>query len=251
MVDTAVLRAVSVRCYAAELYARMAVRPTRQRRSLIEVLIYALVEQDIWDRLDGFYVMAAHDIQAARLNWVGCMQDLTSVNGPVFEVDSGFEGDGVSSYLDSCTLGPELENFKPNDATMGIFCNDTPASRGGLDIGLPGSYLIASSQAGDTQLRANYNTHDPIRVPRKRTGDNLIAWSRWRDRVQVYEAGSRLMEASIDSEDILNQSLKVLMVDGNYSVRRVSAVIVGGALSSEQHAVMYSALAAYLRGVSN
>ena len=59
------------------------------------------------------------------------------------------------------------------------------------------------------------------------------------------------MEASIDSEDILNQSLKVLMVDGNYSVRRVSAVIVGGALSSEQHAVMYSALAAYLRGVSN
>lgn len=89
------------RRYAAEavsLFARMATQPDATRLALIDATIRSLIAGGVWAKLDSLYVMAAHDSQAARLNWVA-NESLTAYNSPAFTVDRGFKGDGASAYL--------------------------------------------------------------------------------------------------------------------------------------------------------
>lgn len=52
------------------LVARMEIAPSAARKKLIDDLIVELKSWGIWQKLDLLYILAAHDAQAARLNWV-------------------------------------------------------------------------------------------------------------------------------------------------------------------------------------
>ncbi|WP_062228782.1 Com family DNA-binding transcriptional regulator [Aureimonas frigidaquae] len=72
------------------LLARMTMAPAAARRQLISVLVADLKAAGIWARLDGFWMLAAHDAQAARLNWCSAAMDLVPMNGPAFTQDRGY-----------------------------------------------------------------------------------------------------------------------------------------------------------------
>lgn len=84
---------------AARLIARMAVPPSGARMLLVAGLVRSLVTAGLWARLDALYVLAAHDAQAARLNWIDDRYTLTAVNSPAFTVDRGYAGTGGAMYL--------------------------------------------------------------------------------------------------------------------------------------------------------
>lgn len=55
---------------ARALMARMTTAPSASRARAIATLVRTLKAAGIWSKLDLLYILAAHDAQAARLNWV-------------------------------------------------------------------------------------------------------------------------------------------------------------------------------------
>lgn len=93
---------VSGRRYCAEakaLFARMSTQPTIVRKRLINALILDLQAAGVWTGLDALYVLAAHDAQAARLNWKSTSYNLSLGDTPTFTTDRGYAGNGSSDYL--------------------------------------------------------------------------------------------------------------------------------------------------------
>lgn len=87
---------------AVTLFAAMSVQPSDARKSLINSMIVSLKSGGIWDRFSTLWITAAHDAQAARLNWKAPGSfALTAVNSPTFTTDRGYAGNGTTSYLDT------------------------------------------------------------------------------------------------------------------------------------------------------
>lgn len=84
------------------LLSSMTVAPSQARASLINDTIAALKTADLWDDLDVLYVLAAHDAQAARLNWKAPGTYTASViSTPTFTADQGYTGNGTDAALDT------------------------------------------------------------------------------------------------------------------------------------------------------
>lgn len=79
----------------------MTVPPDAARAALIDGLIIALKTAGVWARLDAFYMLAAHDEQAACRNWVADAFNLVPIANPAFQTDRGYTGNGSTSYLES------------------------------------------------------------------------------------------------------------------------------------------------------
>jgi hypothetical protein len=83
---------------AEALFAAMTVQPDNARKIIINDMIVALIAAGVWDKLDLFYTMAAHDEQAGRLNWVSPGNDTLATGpgnvAPTFTVDMGYSGVG-------------------------------------------------------------------------------------------------------------------------------------------------------------
>lgn len=115
---------VSYDAAATALFARMTVQPNSARKTLINNLIVALKACGAWSQLDMLYIIAAHDAQAARLNWIGTSagqgQDLTVSGSPVFTADHGYLGDGISALLNTGILQSGLTKFLQNSCSWGL-----------------------------------------------------------------------------------------------------------------------------------
>lgn len=113
---------VAYEAEATALFARMTIQPDATRKGQINTLVLAMKTGGIWAKLDAFYVMAAHDAQAARQNWIADLFNLTAVSSPSFTADRGFTGNGTTSYL-STSYDPALVggHLKTNDHDFGIW----------------------------------------------------------------------------------------------------------------------------------
>lgn len=229
----------------------MVVRPTQARRVLIESLISSLMAGGIWEKLDGLYILAAHDTQVARLNWCGGMQDLTAVNAPVFQIDRGYTGDGTASYLDTNTSATALERFTANDASLGVYVRTSISNSSMIDIGKAGggTYLAVSNAANGTYGRMNYSSSSATTVPNGGNRTGLFAWSRDTGNTSIYRAGSLLGSAVIPGGVLSAGNMTILKVDSSYSSRQVSVAFFGSGLSASEHLSLNVAITAYLVGV--
>lgn len=88
---------------ATALFARMSVQPDPTRKGLINAYIVcekggagSINGTDLWSGWLVFDVFAAHDAQAALLNWKGTSFTPTAVNSPTWTTDSGFLGNGTA-----------------------------------------------------------------------------------------------------------------------------------------------------------
>lgn len=145
------------------LVNRMSVRPDYDRRIAINTLITNLKDYDLWDRLDGLYLFAAHTQQAALLNWRRDTANMTAVNAPVFTTDVGFTGDGAAAYLSN--VSSETVNAEVTDMAVSLWMTD-PTFTGwklwmssGWNVGLTNSSSLVSWRIGreastDTALGA-------------------------------------------------------------------------------------------------
>lgn len=72
----------------------------RQRQ--MQAVFYGLTDAGVWSQLDLLYVIAAHNAQAAALNFKSPSTfALTAVNSPTFAANRGYAGNGSTSYLDT------------------------------------------------------------------------------------------------------------------------------------------------------
>lgn len=82
-----------------DLLNRMTVRPSITRCSLINSTIKSLKDYGLWNRIDGLYILAAHNQQGSLLNWRRNVANGVAVNSPTFTTDVGFTLNGSSQYL--------------------------------------------------------------------------------------------------------------------------------------------------------
>jgi hypothetical protein len=98
------------------LLARASVQPNSARATLINNLYAGMKSAGLFAKHDRFWINAAHDRQAARLNWVANNNDLTEVDAAnlSWTVDRGYQGNGTSSHVTGGTYG-SLVKFTRDD----------------------------------------------------------------------------------------------------------------------------------------
>ena len=237
---------------AAALIARMTGAPGEARAVQIDALVRGLKAADIWAKLDMLHVLAAHDEQAARRNWVADAYNLTAVSAPGFVADRGFTGDGAASYLDT--------GFQPgvsagahalqDDNHLGLWCL-TNVSGSGIDAGSTNHSLNANN-SGNLSTRNMAGTSNAVGAG-SAIGHSLIsragpaAYSR-------YKNGASLGDASQASAAPTALNLFVCCrnaggVAAAFGTRQIAAVHAGAALSAGEVAALYALLGSYLVGV--
>ena len=182
------------------LLAAMTVQPSVERVDLIDATITALKTAGIWEMLDAFYCYAAHDEQAAKLNWINPAQSADEVSGDrtLFTMDVGFANLSYSvqpvGYFDD-GFNPNAGNTKFTPTNAMLFARPARgASR--LDGALFGtgdaantSYLLTTTAGGiSAQMNApNLSTHRATYTAPSH--DTLIAMQRDNTSLRLYTGG--------------------------------------------------------------
>lgn len=176
---------------------------------------------------------AAADAQASKLNWMQATGNLTTVNAPVFTVDRGYQGDGVSAHLN---LGVSTSVWEAGGGMFGYWAD---IAGGGYPVGTSRSRLSASSgklQGATTDLAtpglAGAGFHAIVRN------------SDGKERI-FGPTGTKAAERASGS-DANHAVLTGLRANTAYSTARLAATFVGnGQWSEAQVQALRDALAAY------
>ncbi|MEW6257105.1 MAG: hypothetical protein AB1592_14220 [Pseudomonadota bacterium] len=158
---------------ATALIARMTAAPSTARATAIGALVRSLASAGLWQKLDALYLLAAHDAQAARLNWVpwtgtvtnqiknnamqgaapglrptGWRAPYTNVAGLMFSV-AGVGSEGGIDYTDW-----DISGTPSSAGTAFLYCygseTDIVASAGQTWSGSAFVRLVSGSLAGTT-----------------------------------------------------------------------------------------------------
>lgn len=155
---------------ASALFARMDVQPSDSRKMLISETIYQLQIAGIWDELDIVYFTAAHDAQAARLNWKSSSFNLTELGNMNFAVDQGYTRAVAAVNLNALDTGyaPSAGvKGTQNSNSIGVYLR-TNANEGTADIGSLNAstvgYQINGRNAGNMQIRNNSSIATSVAV---------------------------------------------------------------------------------------
>lgn len=247
---------------ATALFARMTVQPDNTRKGLINTLITSLKSNGIWANLDALYVMAAHDAQAARLNWVQDLYNLTAVNSPTFTVDRGYAGDGSSSYLNT-GLNPGAGGLKfvTNSGHLSVYDRATRAGNGtfqaGVISGAGGSAVTAiqTRSASDLNIDGVNDAFSEAGVanasnPAFYAADRIASTSFRHYRNGVYTGPATITATAPDGSNSV-----CLLAIGNaggpigFSADQEAAATIGSGLGTTMQPQLYTAMQAYMTGV--
>ena len=245
---------------AKALFARMSVQPNDARKAVINNLIKSFKSSGFWAKSDCIYIVAAHDAQAARLNWKADQFNLTAVNAPTFTVDRGYAGNGTTSYLDTGFNGSTAGGlFTQNSAHVGAW-NRT--SRAGADLCLLG---IRASTTNYTNLfprssgnafigRVNGPTNH-LSVAETESKGHFLANRSGATAAEGYKNGASVVSNSAASVAIPNGNILLLargVVSGSpdtFSTDQIAQASIGASLSGAEVTAMYNALLTYMSAV--
>lgn len=231
------------------LLARMTVQPDSARKDAINTLVLALKNGGLWALLGAFYIFAAHDVQAARLNWKGSSYDLAQVGSVTFDTDLGFTGDGATGYHDGGYVFGVGEGVQ-DSAHLGVYSRTGPGA-GATDTGNSNS-IIACRTTGNTMAhRCNSGT---TTTPANLTGLGHFVSSRTASNAtQGYRNAAALGAVSTfasGAPDAVN-SIRLGGRSGTvgFSARQLSAAHMGAGLSATDVSNLYNAVQAYMTTV--
>lgn len=231
--------------FSAALIARMSVAPSAARAGAIDKLVRALVDAGVWSRLDLLHMLAAHDSQAARINWVAPVYDLAAYNSPLFTANRGFKGDGAAAYMDATGYNPNAtaSRLSLNDASLGLWVL-TPSAGTGIDLYAGSGWMARRNTGVDWHYRVCDGTSSfgqPGDTPGFYVGSRSDAAAK-----RLFKNGVQIVAHSIASTIPPTRFNLLGSGGGNYSSAELAVVLAGAALTEAQHAALYAALRTYL-----
>jgi len=244
--------AVSLLPQTLALIAAMTVPPSDARAILINNLMTVIVNNGITG--DLFYALCAHDAQAARLNWLApSSYALLPINGPTFTTDSGYQGDGLSSYLRTqYNASTNAVAFTLNGGSIGIssLTNDNT----GMDMGALNSVSTFTQirNAGIQGGRINNAGTATSVASSSGIGTTILV----RDSAtteKIYREGSQVGAATINATGIPNREVIVLGRNNTtptYGTKKLAAAFQIGTLTGPQAAALTTGIAAYVNAIS-
>lgn len=243
--------------FAAEtstLLAAMDVEPSAGRQSLINAYVVGLKDAGIWTKLDLLYVIAAHDEQAARLNWVAPASfAATNVGaGPAFVADRGITGNGSSTaWTTGWIPNTHGVQFTLNNASMWVWCATNVAENAAdFGVAVSQSSFIRARSAGDAISAILNGSATATAVIASSVG--LTGISRVDDSTQhIWKNGVEQGTGSGGFSDGLPTGAVRICGRGTdlYSTKQIAMAAAGAALSVDEAADLYDLTLAYLQGV--
>ncbi|MBR2691769.1 MAG: hypothetical protein IKE42_28270 [Aquamicrobium sp.] len=240
---------------ASRYFAAMSTPPTEARKRLCNNFFGALDNAGITPNMGAFWILAGHDSQATRLNVINpALYTLTPVNSPVHTVDRGWNGDAVTSYLDT-GYNPISAAFMQQDnhhfAVFSLTNNSNTAYKdfGGRmeDVNIVGTPNFVGSRSASLNIRSASST-----IP---TSVALVGISRSSSSSYRVNIDGVLNSTITETSSGLSNSNYAILAKNNngtiqgYSARRVGIVSVGRNLSTGQWSAYNAAARAYLTGI--
>lgn len=237
---------------AQALIARMTTPPSGARAKQIETLIRELKVAGVWAKLACLYLLAAHDVQAARLNWVANANNPTVSGTPTFTTDRGYTGDAASSArLDT---GYMIPAGNQNSAHLMAWLRTSAAAADFAAIGNGNAVLsVRRSSDGNSFCRVNAPTAASIATADasgcwvgSRTGSLSSDFTVYRNGVSVGSGG-----ASSETPDA-TYPIWILGRNGptpSFTYREIAAASIGTGLSAGDVTAFHAALNTYLVAV--
>lgn len=232
---------------ASLLISRMTEPPTTARRKLISDTVKRLKAAGIWSKLDGLTILAAHDAQAARIDWINPSR-IASIAGTIaFTANQGYAGNGSDGTLNLGYPLTALANYAQDSATMGCWSrSDVEGSQ--ADIGTSAAFVIGRV-TGTLLVRANAAASDT-----ETTADSLGFYGFTRRNsadFDTWKNGATLSTETRASTTIGAGNVRIGSAGGGapFSTRQIAAGVVGGALSTTEIAALYTILGLYMTAV--
>jgi hypothetical protein len=246
---------------AVALFARMSPAPSVARQVQINRLIADLKGAGAWDSMEVLYVLAAHDAQAARLNWKGnASYDLTAVAAPTFTEDRGYAGNGSTSYLNTGWTPTGVHT--QNDAGMGIYLNagtDTASNAanpmGCNDASSRFCSILPRSTSDTVRGAMNDNNTGNFTPAALTTRFGLTVVERtaaavrtaYRDGVAV--GGGTVASTGVPTTPVWLGARNNNGVVAGATDNRIALAFAGASLGAAKNAAVYTAFARYLTAV--
>lgn len=234
---------------AVALFSRMSVQPTTARKKLINNTILSLKSSGTWGELDCLYLFAAHDKQAALLNWISSNYTITETGTKTFTTDVGISG--TSSNL-STNFNPSTAvspNFTQNDACMGFWSETNSAAALFEAYNTSGVYTRFNprTSSGDNFTMRFNNNNDVTSTGGLATDSSgfFIANRNISTSFSIYRNSSLVVTLTQTAISVPAQPLRF----SENSTRVLSAGFYGGYLDNTQRAGLYDALSYYRTGV--
>lgn len=226
------------------LVARMSSPPSASRVDAIFALILALMDAGVWSRLDLLHVMAAHNEQASRLNWIGSIYDLATYNSPTFGIDRGWLG-GSTAWMDAVGYNPSTaaSRLSQNDASLGLWVL-TPSAGTGIDLYAGSGWMGRRNTGVDWHYRVCDGTSN-FGQPGDTPGFYVGARSDPATK-RLFKNGVQIVAHSVASTTPFNRLAVFGTGGGNHSTVEVAVVLAGASLTDAQHAALYAAVRTYL-----
>lgn len=228
--------------------------PSDATKLAYRILISALARAGIFDKLDGLWLLANHDAQAARINLVAPSAYTLTTNGaPDFTQFQGYQGNGTTEYLGT-GFNPTTATapkFVQDSATLFLWCL-TDSSSDKADMGNANARITARTAAGNTGWRANFSTTESTGSISTSVG--MTSWSRMSASYsEVYRNGVHGEDKTTASEVPDNREIRILGASGitspPFSERKIAVAGLGSGLTDSQHTALHSALRNYLVAV--
>ncbi len=235
------------------MFSRMTTQPPPARRSLIDEALRSLAAGGVLERGDMLSVLAAHDAQAGRLNWLSSSYNLTAVGAPAFTADRGYTGDGATARLDT--------GFDPvaaagemtlNSASIGVWM---PGTSGTANNPVGNLNATVRPRAASTSLthRLNNTTTATTAAVGAISGFYLLnrtgaaGYDIWLNGIKILSPTAAASAMSAMTIQLLARQTSLGVYA--YDTSLVAAAWAGGGLTDVQCVALYAALSGYLTAI--
>lgn len=247
---------------AQAIIDQMSTAPSSARQLLIDDLVAGLKADGLWSKLLALWVPAAHDAQAARLNWKDpAGVSLAPINAPIFTVDEGYKGDGASAYLDTGVAPSSYPAYATGSASLGVVVGPGSGALSGVLMGVndrsTGAETASVLRFGGGKYRAAVNSQGETGNSSAdgAVGDLVIATKTDTSaNTPIYLNGSLDSTGSASSVRPPEQNMFLLcqQFDGNpnsFTTAQISLAFIGTGLTATDAANLDARISAYMTGL--
>lgn len=227
------------------LIEAMPAKPDAARTKLINQTIASLTACGAWGRIDYLFCLAAHEENAALINWSRPGTSDAIVEGtPTFTADRGFAGDGVSARL---VIPRDDLLFSLDDASMSAWCQDGGSDFTDIAGAISNRHRLNPSNG--TIMYGRLNSNALVTAPNTQRTNTFTFLNTDNSDTQSISlnAGARVVD--IRSLNNMGGNFAILSSSTLYTTARVAWFHAGGSITEDQEAGMYQALLAYNQAV--
>lgn len=238
------------------LFAAMSSAPSDARKLVINDLILALKNDGIWTKLGLLYVLAAHDSQAARLNWIDpSANTLTLTSAPTFTADRGYQGDGVDDDLRPGINSDAIPTYLRDSAHFSAWSRTVGAAGANVaelgDVTTPHIWLQIRN--GSNNTRVYINRAFALDCANTSTDGHFLVNRSGANDVQVYRNGASIGSSGAIASVAFPAGNAVVFMNApqlsGLSTKQMAAYSMGGSLDATETADFYTDLSAYMTAV--